>query len=203
MLFPIFNSGMLFGILSTIPRKTERKSILIMKTIVLALALMFSATALFAQSVKKVDVPEVKENKFVDEALDEAIAQNKLPKGSCLLLFVYTVDDNFFINITGINTKVKPIDLATTKADYAYIFNPANNLRYFNYKGYKAFVIGADDPYNSFVQTDKSKQFTFVSSYSARSSYAETSMWEKKIYINFYKFDKGRIIAKNLSDDLD
>ena len=205
---PYTNTAYFLDIILQFRQYTEPSiSICIMKAaLVIIIAIFISTTTLFAQSIKKLEIPEVKESEYVDKALDEAIAQNHLPKGSRLLVYVYNLQDDYFLSISGIKSNLTPIDLAGTKADYAAIFNPDNNLRYFDYKSYKVFVLGPGDPFESFVPTRKAKQFSFVADYSSRSAYAEKSMWEKKVYINFFKFDKvdrGRVIANNATASLD
>ena len=122
-----------------------------MKTGKLLFILIISLNNLFAQSIKKLKLPEVKESPIIDSVL--AIDAQVIPDKSCILLDIGGGYFMYHLYVSLIKTDLSVINLNDHDLN--------NNLRFLNYKGHAIFVTGPDDPFNFFTKTNNKSIFCF------------------------------------------
>jgi hypothetical protein len=154
----------------------------IIKCITFTLICLVSFSTVYAQSVKDISAPMVKENKQVELLLDEALAKIDMDYPRFMSAHAKNDPDtpriaavkskNFFfeISIHGIYCTISgDVNNFPLIDEYYFskwvgdkrVFLRNNNLRYFYYKTYLVFVTG-DDHSELFKKTTRSKTFSFT-----------------------------------------
>jgi len=134
-----------------------------------------------SQSTTKLTVPEVKEGKIIDSALDVTLPKS-FQRNCCILLELKRFGYVYSLYIDLVKTNLLTINL--------YKHDLKNNLRFFRYKGYLIFVTGPNDPYNFFSNNLKTTYFYFENSINVRRGNDTDAKNEN--YLEMYNYQNGR-----------
>jgi hypothetical protein len=156
-----------------------------MKKLFLSFSVIISINSLFAQSVKKINIPEVKEFSIIDSILKKKISK-ALPGKSCILLDFSEGYNSYNLDVILIETNLQQINLYE---------HDLTKLSFFNYKGYIIFVAGPESLYHFFSKTRKSENFNFLLNKLSKGENRRINGNKNEIHLDVYEYQNGRFVT--------